>query len=110
MTVLNIDNALVIFEGINRLQWLRQDWFIQERSDGGIATNERTLSHIWPDRDTGARIRRRIDQHQRVVVVLEDLLPVITLARHLVPRIPDGAAELDQSDSTTCLLTIPPFN
>lgn len=108
MTVLNVDGALVIFEGIHRLQW-RQDWHEQWPADGRCGSPERTLSSIWPDKDTGARIRRQIDQHLRVVVVLEDTTPVITLARRRVPSTPSGAIELAGSDSTTCLLSIPPF-
>ena len=109
MTVLNVDGALVIFEGIHRLQWRHREWFHRSSADGESVSFERTLSHLWPDRETGARIRRSIDQHQRVVVVLEEKLPVITLARHRVHRIPDGAFELAGSNSTEYLLAIPPF-
>ena len=109
MTVLNVDGALVVFEGIHRLQWHNPDWFNESSTDGESVSDGRILSHIWPDRETGARIRRSIDQHQRVVVVLEERLPIITLARHRVRRIPDGAIELAGSDSTEYHLAIPPF-
>jgi hypothetical protein len=110
MTPINVDGVQVIFEGIRRLRWEHQPtWRHQPATLGRPRPAEWMVGSIWPDKTTGARVRRQIENGQRTIVVIDGTTPIATVSREHVPTVPVGAVELDGPDEGIRTLSIPPL-
>lgn len=92
MCTTTVDGVLVVHEGARRLRWAHE----MEGSPAPINVREWTIAGLWPDRDTQAAIRTRLDRGEPVLVVLDDEPPLVEFPCEFVPRVPDGVLLADE--------------
>jgi hypothetical protein len=108
--MISIDGILIIFEGIHRLRWKPQHaWSPPMAPIVPERPTSRVIGHVWPDQDSRRRIQRQIEHGQRVVVVLDEKPPIITLPSENVPRVPAGSVLSEEPRHGVCSLLIPPL-
>jgi hypothetical protein len=111
MTMINIDDVSVVYEGAHRLTWTRQSSWINPAPflehtppAGGL------IGSLWPDKGAQRHICRQIDQGRRTVVIFDGRPPIARISRKGLRHVPAGAVEIDGVDQDVSTLFIPPLN